>query len=111
MVSPEFPELSRIIDLQIADVQKRLAERRIRIELADSARKLICDRSYDPHYGARPVKRFLQHELETRLGRAIIAGEIRDGSCVQVTAENGQLALKVERHDETPAPIQATADQ
>ena len=111
MVSPEFPELSRIIDLQIADVQKRLAERRIRIELADSARKLICDRSYDPHYGARPVKRFLQHELETRLGRAIIAGEIRDHSCVQVTAENGQLALKVERHDENPAPPQAATDQ
>ncbi|WP_320056364.1 ATP-dependent chaperone ClpB [Desulfuromonas thiophila] len=104
-------ELRQIIDLQVADVQQRLSERRIRIQLDDSARDLICARAYDPHFGARPVKRFLQHELETRLGRAIIAGEIRDGSCVQVVAENGQLTLKIAWHDENPAPTQAAADQ
>ncbi|MBN2645589.1 MAG: ATP-dependent chaperone ClpB [Desulfuromonadaceae bacterium] len=103
-------ELSRIIDLQIADVQKRLAERRIRIRLEDSARALICERSYDPHYGARPVKRFLQHELETRLGRAIIGGEIRDHSCVRVVAEEGQLVLRVENLEDKSAPPQGAAD-
>jgi ATP-dependent Clp protease ATP-binding subunit ClpB len=90
-------ELDRIIDLQVAQVQKRLEERHIEIRLTDAVKQHICQRAYDPHFGARPVKRFLQHELETRIGRGIIAGEITDGSVVEVTLENDALALQVQK--------------
>jgi ATP-dependent Clp protease ATP-binding subunit ClpB len=90
-------ELDRIIELQVAQVQKRLEERRIEIRLTDAVKQHICQRAYDPHFGARPVKRFLQHELETRIGRGIIAGEITDGSVVEVTLENDALALQVQK--------------
>ena len=88
-------QLARIIDLQVAELQQRLADRRITIELDAAAKQLVCDRAYDPHYGARPLKRFLQHELETRLGRAIIAGEVFDDSTIEVGVEQGELTLHI----------------
>ena len=57
------------------------------------ARELVAEAGFDPVYGARPLKRYLQHELETRIGRAILAGEITDGSHVTVTADDGQLKV------------------
>ena len=51
---------------------------------------------FDPVYGARPLRRFLQHELETRIGRALVAGDVRDGSTVRVEIENGELAVAIE---------------
>ena len=96
-------ELDTIIDLQVELIQKRLEERRIEIGITDAAKQLICERAYDPHFGARPLKRFLQHELETRLGRGIIAGEINDGSKVQVDVEQDNLVLQVRMGAETEA--------
>ncbi len=90
-------ELDQIIDLQVAQVQQRLEERRIEIKLTDAVKEHICQRSYDPHYGARPVKRFLQQELETRIGRGIIAGDITEGSVVEITLEHDALALRVKK--------------
>ncbi|MFA6687160.1 MAG: AAA family ATPase, partial [Desulfuromonas sp.] len=90
-------ELDQIIDLQVAQVQQRLEERRIEIKLTDAVKEHICQRSYDPHYGARPVKRFLQQELETRIGRGIIAGDITEGSVVEITLEHDALALQVKK--------------
>jgi ATP-dependent Clp protease ATP-binding subunit ClpB len=88
------PEIGRIVDLLLADLRKRLAERRIAIELSDEARTLVADQGYDPVYGARPLKRYLQRELETRIGRAIVSGEVRDGATVEVGVHEGQLTVR-----------------
>jgi ATP-dependent Clp protease ATP-binding subunit ClpB len=63
--------------------------------LTDEAKEFIARSGYDPVYGARPLRRFIQRHLETMLARAIIAGEVREGSTVQVGLQNGSLALKV----------------
>ena len=72
-------ELMKIVDLQLARLRHRLAERRIALVLSDAAKRHFVKVGYDPHYGARPLKRTIQKELETPIGRKILAGEINDG--------------------------------
>jgi ATP-dependent Clp protease ATP-binding subunit ClpB len=86
-------EITRIVDLLLADIQGRLADRGIELTLTKAAKQHIAEAGYDPVYGARPLKRYLQHEVETRLGRAIIAGEVPDGSTVTIDLEEGNLKL------------------
>ena len=89
-------QLEQIIDLQVKELQQRLAERRIQINLTAAAKKLVCERSYDPHYGARPLRRYLQHQLETKIGRAIIGGEVTDDSQITIDVNNGELELTID---------------
>lgn len=89
------PELAKIIELQLADIQKRLDERRISLKLDDAAKEYLIERGYSPIYGARPLKRLLQKEVETRLARSLIANDIPDGSRLILTFENSQLSLKI----------------
>lgn len=77
-------ELVKIIELQLTSIQKRLEERRIRIELDEETKEWLIHRGYSPIYGARPLKRLLQKEIETLLARAIITGKIADGSNVRI---------------------------
>ena len=84
-------EVTRIVDLQLNLLRKRLADRQIALELTDSAREFVADESYDPIYGARPLKRYVQHYIETPLARSIIAGEVRDGQTVVVDVKDGEL--------------------
>jgi ATP-dependent Clp protease ATP-binding subunit ClpB len=98
-------ELKAIIDLQLEDLRRRLASRRIVLNLTEAARDHIASVAYDPVYGARPLKRFLQHQLETRLGRALIAGDIRDGATVTIDA--GAEGLEV-RHTNPPVEMGGT---
>lgn len=86
-------EIKQIVDLQIGLINRRLAERNIVLELTPAAAEHIAREGYDPVYGARPLKRFLQREVETGLSRQILAGTIPDGSNVTVTLRNGQLAF------------------
>jgi ATP-dependent Clp protease ATP-binding subunit ClpB len=86
-------ELERIVDLMIADVGQRLADRRITLEVTPEARSLIAERGYDPVYGARPLRRYIQHELETKIGRALIGGEVADGSRVVVKVVANELGV------------------
>ena len=79
-------ELRQIVDVQLGRLRKRLEERKIEIELTDKARDYLAEHGYDPSYGARPLKRLIQRELETALGRKMLSGEIRDGSRVKVDA-------------------------
>jgi len=79
-------ELRKIVDIQLERLRERLSERKIDLELTDKARDYFADRGHDPVYGARPLKRMIQRELETALGRKLLAGEIRDGSRVKVDA-------------------------
>jgi ATP-dependent Clp protease ATP-binding subunit ClpB len=87
-------EIERIVGLQILDVQARLAGRRLGLELTDTARELIARRGYDAVYGARPLRRLIQREVETRIGRALIAGEIRDGATIAVDADGDELIVR-----------------
>ena len=79
-------QLREIVDIQLERLRERLSERKIDLELTDKARDYFADRGHDPVYGARPLKRMIQRELETALGRKLLAGEIRDGSRVKVDA-------------------------
>ena len=86
-------ELDKIIDLQIASIQKRLIERRISLEVTPDARQWLIERGYSPLYGARPLKRLLQKEVETLLARAIITGTVADGTTAQIVVRSDRLAL------------------
>ena len=98
-------EIERIVDLQTEDLRKRLAERNIRLELSDPARTLVARQGFDPVYGARPLKRFLQHHLETRIGRAILSGEVRDGATVEVGVKDGDLAVAIRQPEAAAQPV------
>ncbi|MET4101806.1 ATP-dependent Clp protease ATP-binding subunit ClpB [Roseovarius sp. MBR-78] len=80
------PQMDGIVDIQMARLLKRLAGRKIALELDDSARKWLADEGYDPVYGARPLKRVIQKALQDPLAEAILAGDILDGAVVPVTA-------------------------
>jgi len=66
------------------------------MELTDAARRLVARRGFDPVFGARPLKRYLQHELETRIGRAIVGGEVLEGARLLVDVEDDELAVRIE---------------
>jgi ATP-dependent Clp protease ATP-binding subunit ClpB len=86
-------ELKRIVDLQLDLLRSRLAERNIEISLSEAAKEYIAREGYDPVYGARPLKRFLQRRIETPLSRKLIAGEITDGSHITVELKAGELVF------------------
>ena len=89
-------EIKDIVDLLVEDLRKRLASRRMSLTLTDAAKEFIAHEGFDPVYGARPLKRFVQHELETKLGRAMIAGDVRDGADLTVDLVDGQLDVSWE---------------
>ncbi len=88
-------EIFKIIDLKIDEIKSRLKDRQIDIDFTDEAKELVLNRAYSIQYGARPVKRFLQKELETGIGRLIIKGDVKDKDTIRVTTEQGKLALAV----------------
>ncbi|MCM2264234.1 MAG: ATP-dependent chaperone ClpB [Desulfuromonadales bacterium] len=89
-------EIERIVDLQVAELRKRLRERDLGLELTDAARAFVANAAYDPVYGARPLKRYLQHQLETRIARALIADNVAPGQVVRVDAWQGGLKVTFE---------------
>ncbi|HEU5480534.1 MAG TPA: AAA family ATPase, partial [Candidatus Tumulicola sp.] len=91
-------ELEEIVDIQLQRLRKRLAERRITLVLSEAAKRHVVKVGYDPSYGARPLKRTIQKELETPLGRKILGGEINDGDVVEVgfDEDRGELTFAVE---------------
>ncbi len=82
-----------IIDLLLAGLNRRLADKRLKVELTDGAKALILDSAYDPMYGARPLRRYLQHTVENLVGRKIIAGEAVPDSTLTVDARDGGLVV------------------
>jgi ATP-dependent Clp protease ATP-binding subunit ClpB len=88
-------QLKKIVDIQLATLKGRLAERRIDLELTDSAKERLIEVGYDPAYGARPLKRAIQKEIETPLARKLVAGEIRDGQKVRID-DRGGLVFQIE---------------
>ena len=87
-------DVGKIIDLQIARLNGRLAQQQITLELTPQAKEAIVAEAYDPQFGARPLRRYVQHTVETMLAKRLLAGQILPGSTVTVDAENGELILK-----------------
>jgi len=89
-------EIKKIVEIQVNYLRKRLEDRRIELNLTERAREHIAREGYDPVYGARPLKRFIQRHIETPLAKKIIAGEVPDNSTVTVDFKNGQLVFEVQ---------------
>jgi ATP-dependent Clp protease ATP-binding subunit ClpB len=90
-------EIVHITDLLAKELKNRLAEQHINLEISDNAKHFIAKNGYDPVYGARPLKRYMQRELETRVARAIIAGDVGDGGAIVVDLIEGKLGIIVNK--------------
>jgi ATP-dependent Clp protease ATP-binding subunit ClpB len=105
-------EIEMIVDLQFDDMRRRLADRLITIELTSAARELIARQGYDPVYGARPLRRYIQREVETRIARALISGEVTDGALIAIDADGEVLILRWNEatpEQSAPAVVEAAA--
>ena len=90
--------IGAIVELLIADVNKRLADRELQIELTEEAKQFVIDGGYDPMYGARPLKRYLQKHVETLAARLILSGNVGSGDTILIDVENGALTAKTKRN-------------
>jgi ATP-dependent Clp protease ATP-binding subunit ClpB len=90
-------EIERIVELMFDDLRDRLAQRRMTLEVTEAARRFIAAQGFDPVYGARPLRRFIAREVETRIGRALLTDAIPDGATIRVDLKGDQLAVT---HDE-----------
>jgi ATP-dependent Clp protease ATP-binding subunit ClpB len=95
--------IERIVELQLGQLRNRLAERQIGLELTEPARKLIAKQGFDPVYGARPLRRFIAHQVETKVGRALLAGDITEGTTVVLGERDGELIVDFRRDERQPA--------
>ena len=89
-------EIGRIVELMLGQLQRRLTDRHIELSTTPAAREHIAREGYDPVFGARPLKRYIQHEMETRIARALIAGDAQEGSRLLVDVEDGHLVLRTQ---------------
>jgi ATP-dependent Clp protease ATP-binding subunit ClpB len=85
-------EITSIVDLLMVDLNKRLADRQVTVKLDAKAKEWVAEKGYDPVFGARPLKRYLQRNLETKLARALIAGEVGEGAAITFTVQDDELA-------------------
>jgi ATP-dependent Clp protease ATP-binding subunit ClpB len=86
-------QIERIVELQLEDLRKRLAERQIQLDITPEASRMIAEHGYDPVYGARPLRRYIAHEVETKIGRALLKGEVQAGGAIRITVDNGDLSV------------------
>ncbi len=88
-----LPQIEHIVELQLEELRRRLTERQISLDITPQARKLIAQHGFDPVYGARPLRRYIAHEVETKIGRALMRGDIGQGGTVTVTVDGADLAV------------------
>jgi ATP-dependent Clp protease ATP-binding subunit ClpB len=86
-------DLGQIVSLNVDRLEKRLAERRLQLAVTPEARSWLAERGFDPIYGARPLRRLMQHEIDDRLARALLGGDIRDGDTVKVDLDGDELRV------------------
>jgi ATP-dependent Clp protease ATP-binding subunit ClpB len=96
-------DLKKIVDIQLERLRRRLEERRITLELSEEAKAHLARAGYDPVYGARPLKRSIQREIETPLSRLILKGEVKDNTVVRAEVEGDSIAF-------TTRPVAAGAE-
>jgi ATP-dependent Clp protease ATP-binding subunit ClpB len=95
------PEIERIVDLMFNDLRTRLSDRRMTLLLTEEGRRFIARQGFDPVYGARPLRRFIAHEVETRIGRALLSGDAQDGAVISVGVDEGDLVITVDNPTNT----------
>jgi ATP-dependent Clp protease ATP-binding subunit ClpB len=98
-------EIEQIVDLMFDELRGRLADRRITLDVTERARRLIAREGFDPVYGARPLRRFIAREVETRIGRALLGGDVQDGAVIRVDVRDDELVVSYEN----PAPTARAA--
>jgi ATP-dependent Clp protease ATP-binding subunit ClpB len=86
-------EIERIVELMLNDLRQRLADQQMTLDVAPEALQYIAERGFDPVYGARPLRRFIAREVETRIGRALLAGDARDGAVIRVSYAKAELTV------------------
>ncbi|MCG2795643.1 MAG: ATP-dependent chaperone ClpB [Actinomycetia bacterium] len=89
-------DIRRIVDIQVEHLSERLADRKIEIDMTDGARDLLAEQGFDPAYGARPLKRVIQRDIQDPLAMKVLDGEVREGDVVNVDAIDGEIAFTVE---------------
>jgi ATP-dependent Clp protease ATP-binding subunit ClpB len=87
-------QMKNIVDIQLNRLRPRLAERHIELKLSEAARDLLAEMGYDPQFGARPLKRAIQREVENRIARGVLDGTMRDGDTVEIDAQSGKLIMQ-----------------
>jgi ATP-dependent Clp protease ATP-binding subunit ClpB len=92
-------EIERIVDLMLDDLRARLGERQIRLEITTEAERFIARQGFDPVYGARPLRRFIGREVETRIGRALLSGDVRDGAVIRIGYSGAELTASYENRE------------
>jgi len=88
-------EIEKITELMLKDLDRRLSERRVTVKLSDEAKRFVIDNGYDPVYGARPLKRFIQRAVETPVARMLIASDVPEGSVLELYPEGDGLAVRI----------------
>ena len=98
-IAPDLTKdnIGGIIHLIIADLNRRLEDKQLTIRLSEEAMQYIVDNAYDPVYGARPLKRYIQKYVETLAAKMILADQVEEGDTIVITVENDQLAAKCEK--------------
>jgi ATP-dependent Clp protease ATP-binding subunit ClpB len=100
-----LPEIEQIVDLMFTDLRSRLGDRRINLDITEDAKRFIAEQGFDPVYGARPLRRFISREVETRLGRALLGGEIQDGATARIDYDGTDVVVAFENlQAPTPEP-------
>jgi ATP-dependent Clp protease ATP-binding subunit ClpB len=100
-----LPEIEQVVDLLFNDLRNRLSERHITLEVSEEGRRFIAVQGFDPVFGARPLRRFIDHEVETRIGRALLGGDVYDGAVIRVDLDGDELVVTYEN----PSPDREAA--
>jgi ATP-dependent Clp protease ATP-binding subunit ClpB len=97
-------QIGDIVEIQLQNVNDRLAERQMHLEITPEAKEWLAERGYEPAFGARPLKRLIQREVLDRLARLVLSGELRDGESVTIDADDGELQFRT-AHSEEPIGV------
>ena len=87
--------ISHITDLMIADINRRLADRQLKVELSEAARSYVTEHGYDPQFGARPLRRYIQKNIETLVARIILEDKVQEGSVITIDVKDGTLTPEI----------------
>ena len=104
-------QLTKIVDVQLEHLRRRLAGRSLRLSVTDPAKKLLADEGYDPQFGARPLKRVIQHRIENPLASRILAGEFAEGETIHVDADSGKGTFRFEKAKGEPVEAELAEEE
>ena len=92
-------QIGEIVEIQLNQVNDRLGDRQMHLEVTPAARKWLAERGFEPAFGARPLKRLIQREVLDRLARLVLSGDLRDGETVVIDADGNDLQFRTERSE------------